>query len=310
LHPDEKHSLPDKSPHLESTQPLALLGVQPLPNEIASDHKEGRPVTRFPEQLRPHRSLDEIGWTDTDDLNQVARRKVQPLPDPVLITKNGIILSGIGSWRLALSEHRQHISCIEYDVDEDESLQYVLAIHRTRSRWNSFVLIRLALTLEPYFQQKALDNMRTGGRFKGSTNLSKADRIDVRREIATAAGSGTGNVNKVKAILRNAHPYIIAALQNGSLRIHRAWKWCSLSKGQQKEKFAAYEDELTRRKILREFGYRRSQASFDPRQVLGALQFSEARHPGQIVVRGGTRKKTVVILGTDFIEEFRTIQGS
>lgn len=116
-------------------------------------------------------------------------------------------------------------------------------------------------------------------------------------------------MNKVKAILRNAHPYILAALQNGSLRIHRAWKWCRLPKSQQKEEFAAYEDELTRRKILREFGYRRSQG-FDPRQVLGALQLFEAHHPGQIVVRGGTRKTTVVILGADFIEEFKTIQGA
>lgn len=160
-------SEPDKSAHWESTQSPAPLGIQPLPDEIRDLRKEGSPVTRFPEQLRPHRSLDEIGWTDIDDLNQVARRKCQPLPDPVLITKNGTILSGIGSWRLALSEHRQHISCIEYDIDEDESLQYILAIHRTRSRWNPFVLIRLALTLEPHFQQKALDNMRTGGRYKG-----------------------------------------------------------------------------------------------------------------------------------------------
>jgi len=308
LHPDAKHSLPDKSPHAESTQPPALLGVHPLPNEIASDHKEGRPVTRFPEQLRPHRALDEIGWTDIHDLNEAARRKFQLLPEPVRTTKNGTILSGIGSWRLALSEHRQQISCIEYDVNEDESLQYILAIHRTRSRWNSFVLIRLALTLEPHFQQKAHDNLRAGGKYKGSTNLSKADRVEVRREIANAAGTGTGNVDKVKAILRSAHPNIIAALQNGPLRIHRAWKWCRLPKSQQKEEFASYEEEQTRRKILREFGGGQSRLSFDPRQILEALQLFETHHPGQIIVRGSTRRETVVILGQDLIEEMKAME--
>jgi hypothetical protein len=299
-----------KSVHLESTHSPALLGFEPLPNEIANGCKESLPVTRFLEQLRPHRALNEIGWTDIDDLNDVARRKFQLPPEPVLITKSGIILSGIGSWQLALSEHRQHISCIELDINEDESLQYILAIHRTRSRWNSFVLIRLALTLEPHFQQKALENMRTGGKCKGSTNLSKANRIEVRREIANAAGSGTGNVDKVKAILRSAHPNIIAALQNGSLRIHRAWKWCRLPKSQQKEEFANYEEGQTRRKVLREFGGGQSRESFDRRQVLEALQLFETCHPSQIILRGSTRRETVVILGQDLIEEIMTMEDA
>jgi hypothetical protein len=211
---------------------------------------------------------------------------------------------------LALSEHKQHISCIELDINEDESLQYILAIHRTRSRWNSIVLIRLALTLEPHFQQKALENMRTGGRCKGSTNLSKADRIEVRREIANAAGAGTGNVDKVKTILRSAHPNIIAALQNGSLRIHRAWKWCRLPKSQQKEEFANYEEGQTRRKVLREFGGGQSRTSFDRRKVLEALPLFETCHPGQIILRSSTRRETVVILGQDFIEEIEPHGGT
>jgi hypothetical protein len=164
-------------------------GCDESQNCLTNGGKDGRPVTRFPGQLRLHRALDEIGWTDLDGLNEAARQKFQLLAEPVLITKDGIILSGIGSWRLALSEERRDISCIEYDINEDESLQFFLAIHRARSRLNSFVLIRLALTLEPYLQQKALEKMRIGGRCKGSTDLSKADRIDVRREIANAAGT-------------------------------------------------------------------------------------------------------------------------
>ena len=287
----------------------SAVGVQPLRNEIADGRKEGRPVTRFSEQLRPHRALDAIGWTDINEINEVTRRRFQLVPEPILITTKGIILSGISSWQSALSEGREHIPCTEYDLDEDECIQYILAIHRTRNRWNSFVLIRLALTLEPYFQQKALDNMRTGGKCKGSTNLSRADRIEVRREIANAAGTGTGNVDKVKAILRSADPNLVAALQDGSLRIHRAWKWCRLSKLHQKEEFANYEEEQTRRKILREFGGQ-SQASFDQRQVLGALQLFESRHPGQIMIRRSTRRGTVIILGQDLLEEIKATEDA
>jgi hypothetical protein len=292
-----------------NTSDHTVIDVQALPRGVANGRKEGRPVTRFSEQLRPHRALDATGWTDIHEINEAARRKFQLVAEPILITTHGIILSGINSWRLALSEVEKHIPCIEYDLDETECIEYILATHRTRSRWNSFVRIRLALTLEPCFQQRALDNMRAGGKCKGSTNLSKADRIEVRREIANAAGTGTGNVDKVKAILRSAHPNLIAALQNGSLRIHRAWKWCRLSKLQQKEEFAIYEEEQTRRKILREFGGQ-SQASFDQRQALEALQLFDTRHPGQIEVRRSVRKGTVVILGQDLVEEIRAIEDA
>jgi hypothetical protein len=139
--------------------------------------------------------------------------------------------------------------------------------------------------------------------------LSKADRIEVRREIANAAGTGTGNVDKVKAILRSAHLNLIAALENGSLRIHRAWKWCRLPKLQQKEEFANYEEEQTRRKILREFGGQ-SQASFGQPQVLEALQLFETRRPGQIMLRRSARRGTVVIIGQDLVEEIKAIEDA
>ena len=292
-----------------NTSDHTVIDVQALPGGVANGGKEGRSVTRFSEQLRPHRALDAIGWTDIHEINEAARRKFQLVAEPILITMKGIILSGIDSWRLALSEGRQHIPCIEYDLDETECIEYILATHRTRSRWNSFVRIRLALTLEQYFQQRALDNMRAGGKCKGSTNLSKADRIEVRREIANGAGTGTGNVDKVKAILRSAHPNVIAALENGSLRIHRAWKWCKLSKFQQKEEFANYEEEQNRRKILREFGGQ-SQPSFDQRQALEALQLFDTRHPGQIAVRRSASKGSVVILGRDLVEEIRAMEDA
>jgi hypothetical protein len=80
--------------------------------------------------------------------------------------------------------------------------------------WNAFIRIRLALTLEPYFQKRGLDNMRAGGKYKGSANLPEAQHIDVRQELASAAGVGTRNVSNVKTILRNAHPRLITALLN------------------------------------------------------------------------------------------------
>jgi len=281
--------------------PLSLLTV----SSLASGTDSGVLVSRVPGQLRPHRVLDEIGCTDLDELNEAARRKLRSVREPILITNNGTIISGVGSWQLALFEGRQQITCVQYDIDENESLRFILAIHRTHRRWNSFVSIRIALKLEPYFQQKAVQNMRAGGKYKGSTNLSKADRIEVRQEVANAAGSGVGNVDKVKAILQSAHPNIIQALQNGSLRIHRAWKWYRLPKSQQKELFAKYDEDQTRRKIVREFSKPRPNTRFDFGKALEALRSFEAGHPGQIEFRISTKRDTVVLLGQDLINEIK-----
>ncbi len=124
---------------------------------------EGRPVVRFPEQLRLHRALEELGWIGViDELNDAARLTNPSVTESILITTNGTILAGFGRWRLAVFGDRHEIHCIEYALSDDESLQFILTHHQTRCGWNAFVRIRLALTLEPYFQKRALDNMRAG----------------------------------------------------------------------------------------------------------------------------------------------------
>jgi len=67
-------SPPDKM-GLESG-PWSLLTVSSSASG-ADSGKEGVHVSRLPGQLRPHRVLDEIGWTDLDELNEAARRKLQ-----------------------------------------------------------------------------------------------------------------------------------------------------------------------------------------------------------------------------------------
>ena len=104
-------------------------------------------------------------------------------------------------------------------LDENESLQFILSNYRSRRAWNAFVRIRLALTLEPSLQQKALDNMRAGGKHKGSATLPDVQRIDVRQQIAAIAGVGARNVSNVKTILQFAHPRIVQALMDGTLTV-------------------------------------------------------------------------------------------
>src|SRR5712692_5562793 len=94
--------------------------------------------------------------------------------------------------------------------------------------------------------------MRAGGKCKGSANLPEAQHIDVRQEIARAAGVGTRNVSNVRTILQTAHPRLIEALQDGRLTINRAIQWCKQPKAQQVERFTQYTLERATSKVIRQ----------------------------------------------------------
>ncbi len=137
-------------------------------NPTAMSPLEWRPVVRSPEQLRLHPALKELGWIGgIGEFNEAARLTNQSVAEPILITACGIILTGIGRWRSAVLDGSHEINCIEYPLGDDEALQFIISHHQPRRGWNAFIRIRLALTLEPYLQEKALENMRAGGKHKG-----------------------------------------------------------------------------------------------------------------------------------------------
>jgi hypothetical protein len=275
-------------------------------NPTAMSRLEWRPVVRSPEQLRLHPAMKELGWTGViDELNDAVRLKDHSVPHQVLITTDGTILAGLGQWRIALLEGRNEIRCIECSLSDDEALQFIIIHHQPQRSWNAFIRIRLVLTLEPYFQQKALENMRAGGRCKGLANLPEAQHLDVRKEIARIAGPGAcaRNVSNVKTILRSAHTRLIEALTDGKLRINCAVQWCKLPKAQQVEQFIRYIEERATNKVIRQSIARPKEEKIRPdvATVLDALQHQEARQPGSVAVRVGRHKRTVVLIGEDLI---------
>ncbi len=143
---------------------------------------EGRPVVLSPQQLQLHGTLKELGWVGAIDEFNDARLTHSSVAEPILVTTGGTILSRFGRWRSALFDARLEINCIDYQLDEDESLEFILTHHQMRRGRNDFVRIRLAPALEPNLQQRALDNMRTGGKLKGLANLPDAHHINVRKE--------------------------------------------------------------------------------------------------------------------------------
>ena len=273
-------------------------------NATAMSRLEGSPVVRSPQQLRLHRALEEVGWTGViNEFNEAARLSHPSVTDPILIATNGTVLSGFGRLRSAVFDGRFEIPCIEYVLNDDESLQFILTHHQIRRGWNDFVRIRLALALKSSFRQRALENMRAGGKYKGLANLPDVRSIDVRQEIANIAAVCPRNVSNVETILETAHLRLIDALQNGTLRINRAIQFCQLPRAEQLEQFVRYSEERATNKVIRRAIRRpeKIESSLDVVSILEALQHQQSQQPGSVAVRVGRHKRTVVLVGQDLM---------
>ena len=202
---------------------------------------QGSPVRRPPGKLRLHPVFLRLSLVGTLINYAVHGRKPQgSVPEPILITSTGIVISGVRQWHSAVSEGCSALDCIEYQLNDDEALQLILTLQQSRGIWNSFTRIQLALQQEPCLQAKAHANQVAGGKDKGLANLPEAKQIDVRREIADLTGACARNVSKVKAILLKAHPRLIEACQTGVVTIHCASKLCRRPKDEQVEELTRY----------------------------------------------------------------------
>jgi hypothetical protein len=231
--------------------------------------------------------------------------------NPVLITKQGVILAGFGRWRIAVSEGVPEINCIEYPISEDEALSFILSRHRTRRQWNRFVLICLALTLEPALQEKAFKNLQAGGKFKGSAMLPKAQHIDVREKIGNLAGVSAHYVSDVKAILRAAHSKLIEALKNGTLSIPGAMRLIKHPKTEQLERFTQEIEEKNLNKVIRKY-VGKADGPEAPPDVIGLLEAllkREAEKPGSVKLRR-LRGPSAELLVVQDLSNSRIVRGN
>ena len=161
------------------------------------------------------------------------------------------IIDGNGRWALARRQGRTTVTCIEYDLTDEEALHWLLHRHRRVEGLNAFYRILLALDLELWFRQRARANQSVGGRIKGSSKLTEAERVDVRSEIAAAAGVSLGNVTKVKQLMITACTELQGALRNGEVSVHRAWVWREMSCENQRRALMLYRGERGVRKTIR-----------------------------------------------------------
>ncbi len=188
-------------------------------------------ATRLVSEICPHpRILQHRLSPATAKMSALANRGDLAFQDPLTVTAEGVILDGFARWTLARHKGRTTLPCIIRHLDEAEALVYILQKQRQSAGLNDFTRVSLALELESTFRAQARERQRLGGEKKGSSNLTGAQRIDVRALIAQAAGVCVANVTKSKRLIDAADVKVLTALRGGEIRIHRAWTWLESSR--------------------------------------------------------------------------------
>jgi hypothetical protein len=197
-----------------------------LPAPVQDSHNLGRLVSYRIADLVPHPAITRSGLgPSARELTDAITRREQGHWDPITISRDRYILGGQAQWMLAQRREESHIDCLQLDVGESDALLWLIERHKRSSSLNDFSRILLALEVEPLFRERAAANRSHGGREKGSSNLTGADCIDVRAEVAKAAGVSAGNVSKVKKLISACCPELLEALREGEVSIHRASEW-------------------------------------------------------------------------------------
>ena len=212
----------------------------------------GQLVTCRLDELNPHPSYVRHHLTvPASQLSALADRDDHVFLEPLIITQDRMILDGYARLELARRRGRATLPCIAYELTESEALHWLLQKHRRSNGLNDFTRILLALELEPWFKEKARMNQRAGGLNKGSSKLTEPERLDVRREIAVAAGVSVGNVTKVKQLQMAATAELLQALRSKEISIHRAWGWSKLPPERQREELTFCQSQRGVKKTIR-----------------------------------------------------------
>jgi ParB-like chromosome segregation protein Spo0J len=159
---------------------------------------------------------------------------------PLIVTSDGIVIDGYARLEVARLQGRTTVECIESNISEEEALRRLLLCHRPSPGLPPYTRIAMARGLAKSFKEKALHHQQAGGKSKGSSKLPQAEKVDVRKEIAAAAGVSGGTLSHALEVIKNGDQEIVRALCNGEIKIDRGWRWSKESRSHQRESLKLY----------------------------------------------------------------------
>jgi hypothetical protein len=262
-----------------------------LPNDRSHPpSNQERLITCRLDELRPHPAYVRHHLTvPATKLSRLAEQGERVLREPLFVTQDHLILDGYARWELARQQGHGALPCVQFELSEAEALFWLLHKHRRADGLNAFNRILIALDLEPWLKEKARSNQQAGGQNKGSSKLTEAEKVDVRSEIALAAGVSVGNVSKAKRLRTSATAELLDALRSGEISIHRAWIWSQAAPADQREALWCYRSERGVNKEIRalisKHRAKSSPKSIDLIHLLKALSRLEADELASVSVK-------------------------
>ena len=159
----------------------SLFAVSAVAIENADDETYPRLAMRSTDTLKPHPSLLKQNlWPSNAWLLALEKLDEAIFEQPLLITRENLIVDGYARWRIARQKQHNTMLCQVCQLTKQEALQRILQTHRRPEWLNAFSRVQLALDLEPWFREKARANQSAGGKDKVSSKLTKDQRIDKR----------------------------------------------------------------------------------------------------------------------------------
>jgi hypothetical protein len=241
------------------------------------------------QQIRLHRAVRTLGCYPTAvELEPVRQHWETARSEPLIVTDQGTIIDGHKRWVVARERGIATLPCVMLAISDDEALDQILARASAKNWWNRCRRICLALTREARLSEPARENQRAGGRKKVPSTLTKAQHIDVRREIARMAGVGTGSVTKVKRIFAEGCPLLKQEALRGDISIDAAWKISKLDHDEQKRELGRRASKRRGRKRVQALGraaaIRSECVSKGRREQLAQIRqlFDELTHSGPL----------------------------
>ncbi len=191
--------------------------------------------------LRPHPSYARLDIkVHPSRLNALLEMGEDAFLFPLIVTSDGILIDGYARLEVARLQGRATVECIESNISEEEALRRLLLCHRPSPGLPPFSRIAMARDLAKSLREKALQHQQAGGKSKGSSKLTEAEKVEVRKAIAAAAGVSVGTLSHALDVLETGDQEIVRALCKGEIKIDRAWRWSKESRICQCENLKLY----------------------------------------------------------------------
>jgi hypothetical protein len=195
---------------------------------------------------------------------------------PIIVTQAGIVIDGYARWELARKQGRKSILCLEYQLSVEETLHRLIVSHRPSKGFTAYSRSLLALDLEPRLRERGRLNQQIGGQKKQASDLTEAQKVDARSEMASIAYTSTGSLTKARLVAISGDLVIQDATKSGEISVHRAWQWSRLPHNRQREQLEEFRSckgvGVVSRRLIQKHVARMAPTQLIPRTLGDALK--------------------------------------